>query len=405
MGETKEFEIYAQDDKGRSFHGSLYGESITDIQERLQRLGYYIINIKEKKLLFNWKTLTSKLPTIDDIVVFSRLFATVIKAGLPLIPSLTALEEEIQNLTLKRTIKKVKEDIESGLSLSSALSKHPKIFSGFFVNMVLSGEMGGAIEKVLENLATHLEKEQELKRKVKSTFTYPKIVLFIATVVIAVLMTYVVPVFKEAFEKLNLKLPLITVLLIKISLFVKTYWWIFIGIYLFVIGIPKVLIKYKRLKFIIDWITLNMPVFGNVNKKVIICNFIRTLTSMLESGVPLVQAIRAADGVANNTYISNEVERIYKSIESGGTIADAMRIGKLFPPVVIYMVSAGEASGTLSELLDKCALGLDAEIEHSLKRILVTIEPLLTLLLALIVTFIALSIYLPMFELFTSAKA
>lgn len=403
--QTKEFEIYAQDDKGRSFHGSLYGESVIDIQERLQRLGYFIINIKEKKLIFDWKKLTSKLPTTDDIVVFSRLFATVIKAGLPLLPSLTALEEETQNLILKKTIREIKADVESGLSLSTALSKHPKIFSSFFVNMVMSGEVGGAIDKVLENLAIHLEKEQDLKRKVKSAFTYPKIVLFIASAVIAVLMVYVIPIFKEAFAKLNLKLPLITVLLIKISLFVKTYWWIFVGIYLFYILVPKLLLKSKKLKFIFDWIILNVPIFGTVNKKVIICNFVRTLASMLESGVPLVQALRAADGVANNTYISNEVKRIYKSIESGGTIADAMRIGKLFPPVVIYMVSAGEASGTLSELLNKCALGLDAEIEYSLKRILVTLEPLLTLILALIVTFIALSIYLPMFDLFTSAKA
>jgi type IV pilus assembly protein PilC len=335
----------------------------------------------------------------EELVAFTQQFANVINAGIPLSRSLAALEQQEENKELRSIINQVRLDVEGGMILSEAFRRHPKTFSSFFVSMICAGEQGGGLSNVLNRIAEHLEKEESLKSKIKGVFTYPMVVGIFCILIIAFLVVVVAPVFAKVYSQLRVSLPLPTKLLLAISVFARKYWWI--------AGATTALLYagYRRLKKkaitreFLDWLIMNFPILGKVFRKIAVARFVRAFGDMLACNVPLTDSLDIADKVAGNHEISNVTDKIRASVQTGGTLTSALSRNDIFPPIVVQMAYAGEESGTLGAILGKCAETLEQDIESSTRRMMVLLEPSLTLILAGIVGFIALAIYLPMFDL------
>lgn len=335
----------------------------------------------------------------DDMVAFIQQFASMHEAGIPLLKCLEALAKQTENVKFKKIIKEMILDIEGGSTFSDSLTKHPQVFSPFFVNMVRAGEKAGIIDKILERLAQHIEKMQELKRKVRGAFTYPLMVGVLAFLVMIFLVVVIIPVFQNVYSRLNIDLPLPTLIMIAMSKFLRTSGLVLV---LLSAGIGFLYYRYKDAKIIrrkIDKIKITMPVFGTINRKAAVSKFIRTLGDMLESGVAIAEAIKTAKDVSGNFIIAEVAENIYNSINKGQKLSEVFEEQELIPAAVVQMVSAGEASGSLPEMLRKSAIALDRDLDLTIKRILVMVEPVLTFVMACFVAFIAISIYLPIFDI------
>jgi len=336
--------------------------------------------------------------TQADLVVFSRQFATMMEAGIPLVTVLRALEKQTENLFLKKVINEIRIDIESGISLSESMEKHPKVFSDFFISMVKAGETAGALNKVLERMASHLEKQNDLKRAVRGAFAYPAIVGALALLVGGFLVVVIVPVFKSVYSRLNVELPLPTLVLIGISNFVRGYWWVIL------IAAAGAVFLYKWIgvsfafKTYIDRFKMNMPIFGKLLRKATAARFVRTLGDMMASGVPLLDSLRTADRVASNKVVSNIARGMIDNVQAGGLISDSLQNQDIFSAATTQMIASGEESGRLGFMLEKAADGLDRDVDDTVKRLVVKIEPLMTFFMAVFVGFIAVAIYLPIFD-------
>jgi len=391
------FNYLATDSQNKEIKGSLEASNLLEAKTKLRQSGVYIIRIqKESNLLekFGFEKVKN-----TDLAMFSHQFATMISSGIPLIRALQALAEESTNKKFRTTIDKIRFDVENGVSLSEALLKHPEVFSNFFVTSVKSGEAAGILPAVLNRLASHLEKEEELKRKVSSSFAYPAIVGFVALAVVIFMLIFIVPVFRNVYKALKIGLPGPTVTLIALSNIVIKFWWIIlllIGISIYALRIVK---KNNKYNLIFDRFKLGIPVFGPLNRKVCVSRFVRTLSTMMASGLSLNSSLNIIKDIVGNRVISDSVEAIQKDINQGKQISAALKSQGIFPPIVVQMVSVGEESGNLNALLDKCANFLDEDIDTIIKNLVVKLEPTLTILLAALIGFIALAIYLPMFDL------
>jgi type IV pilus assembly protein PilC len=323
----------------------------------------------------------------------------MIGAGIPLSNSLLALEKQEENKELRKVIGAVRVDVEGGTLFSEAVSKHPKVFSKFFVSMIYAGEQGAGLAKVLLRVADHLEKEESLRARVKGVFTYPIVVGILALLIVIFLIVVVAPVFAEVYRQLRISLPLPTRFLLAISIFLRRYWWVTAGLALALYLSYRRLQKEKIGKELLDWLIMNFPLLGKVIRKVAVARFVRTFADMLACAVPIIEALDITDKVVDHREISKAIGEIKSSVQSGGTLTSALSRGDIFPPVVVQMAYAGEESGSLAEMFKKCADNLDRDVEFSSKRLLAVLEPSLTLILAGVVGFIALAIYLPMFDL------
>lgn len=393
-----QFEFVAKDVFGKNFRGTLFAPSEQTVFFRLQKQGYVVLSVTEKEARFQGSV--HQPVGIDEIVIFSKLFAAVISAGLTPVDAIAALEDQTEHPILRRVLKKVRIEVEQGHSMSTAFSHYPKAFPPLFVNMVQTGEVGGNLAKVMDRLTIYLEKDQEMRRSVRSAFTYPKIVFIFATIGIGYIMGFVVPAFQRIYKQLrNDMLPAPTKMLIFISDQIQTRWWFIIAAAISLVGLYLYFRFSKWGKPKYDRLTLALPVLGRINLRVCVSRMTRTLGSMLSCGVPLLTALDTVRVVIGNTEIENEIDKIIQSVQIGGTISGPVRISGKFPPLVSNMIAAGEQSGRLPELLDKCADALDRELEHYVKRFLFMLEPLLTVMIAVVVGFIAIAVYLPIFNL------
>jgi len=335
----------------------------------------------------------------NEIVAFTQQFANLINAGIPLSKSLLALEKQEENKELRKIISAVRVDVEGGTILSEAFAKHPKVFSKFFVSMAYAGEQGAGLPKVLGRIADHLEKEENLKSKIKGVFTYPIVVGILALLIVTFLIVVVAPVFAHVYQQLRITLPWPTRLLLAISFFARSYWLITAVIIAFLVIYYRRLKKGKIGREMLEWLIRHFPLLGTVTHKVAVARFVRAFGDMLVSKLPLLEALNIADRVVENHEISKVVNNIRHSVQTGGTVTQALSKSEVFPPVVVQMTYAGEEGGKLGEMLEKCADNLDRDVEFSAKRMIAVLEPSLTLILAGVVGFIALAIYLPMFDL------
>lgn len=365
---------------------------------RGQRVQVIKVKAKPKDLLENISFLQPKV-TGKNVAVFTRQFATMIDAGLPLIQGLDILGTQEPNPTLKKAIIKIKGDVESGSTLSNALKKHPKIFNDLYVSLVAAGEMGGMLDTILNRLAIHIEKNEKLKSKVKGALVYPSVVLTISMVVIAVLLIFVIPVFQEMFEGLGGELPALTQLVVDLSEFMQNYIIYILGA---LVALYFAFVKFRATKkgrVIVDKIIIGLPVFGSLIKKSGVANFTRTLGTMTASGVPILDGLGIVAATAGNKVIEKAILDTKVSISEGKTIAEPLAKSGVFPPMVTQMISVGESTGALDTMLEKIADFYEDEVDAAVDAMTALIEPFMMIFLGGTIGTMLAAMYLPIFKM------
>ncbi len=396
------FRYVARDIDGTPYKGTIVANDKKEVRANLRQKGFYVTSIHA---VHEWNQI--KLfnnITNDEVAVFAEQLSVMVEAGLTLPRCLTTLAQQSKNPKFKEVINKIKQDVENGDSFADALAKHPKVFNSLFVNLVKAGEIGGVLSRSLRQISDYLDNERALKHKVKSAITYPKIVAGMSVLVVIFVITFLVPRFMVLYNSIGIQLPLPTRILISISNFFSKYWWALL------IGTGTIVFVYKRFKSskfgkgIIDQIKVYMPVFGELNRKVIVAKFIKVLSALTGSGVPMMQALEVAGQVANNKVMDDVIESVRNNVSEGGGLKEPMQESDIFPPMVVQMVSVGEEVGNLEGSLDKGASYLDREIDTAVKKLIAKIEPATTVAIAVVVGLILMAIYLPMFDVVKIAK-
>ena len=334
-----------------------------------------------------------------EIVVFTRQFATMINAGLPLVQCLEILSSQQQNPAFKKILTQIKSDVEGGSTFADALGKHPKVFDNLFVNLVAAGEIGGVLDTVLLRLAVYMEKNESLKRKVKGAMTYPIIVLCVAFGVVTVLMLFVIPTFKDMFEQFGSALPAPTQMVVSMSAFFRSYWYLmFGGIIAFAVAF-KMIGRNEKGRYQIDRIALKLPIFGPLIRKVAVAKFTRTLGTMISSGVPIMDGLDITSRTAGNVIIENAIKAVRSAISEGQSMAEPLGASGIFPGMVVQMISVGEATGAMDQMLSKIADFYDEEVDAAVEALTSALEPMLMVFLGGVIGFVVVAMYLPIFKL------
>src|ERR1044071_3560185 len=339
-----------------------------------------------------------------DVVIFTRQFATMINAGLPLVQSLTILSAQTENKTLKEITKAVVYDVEAGNTLDDALRKHPKAFSDLYVNMVAAGEAGGILDTILLRLATFLEKNDALVRKVKGAMVYPAVIISVAMIAVAVLLIFVIPTFQGMFASVNMELPLPTRIVIGASHILTRFWYFIIG------GLVLLVFAFRSYygsaggKRNIAGAALRAPIIGGLLRKSAVSRFTRTLSTLISSGVSILDGLEITAKTAGNMVIHNAVMESRASIAGGETIAAPLQKSAVFPPMVISMIAVGEQTGGLDEMLSKIADFYDDEVDAAVSALLSLMEPIMIVVLGVIVGGMVVAMYLPIFDMVNAVQ-
>ncbi|HET7187520.1 MAG TPA: type II secretion system F family protein [Gemmatimonadaceae bacterium] len=371
-------------------------------QLRKQRLN--VVKIDEKKDADKQKQKKAGKISMRDIVIFTRQFSTMINAGLPLVQALDILAKQSENKALKDVTLAVVFDVESGHTVADALRKHPKAFSDLYVNMVAAGEAGGILDTILMRLATFMEKNDALVRKVKGAMIYPGVIMSVAAIAIVVLLIFVIPTFEKMFASVGLALPLPTRVVIGMSKFLQGYWYVCIAA---VYGAFFAFKKYYATndgKLVIDRLMLKAPVLGDVLRKSSVSRFTRTLGTLIGSGVSILEGLEITAKTAGNRVISDAIMESRASIAGGETIAAPLQKSAVFPPMVISMIAVGEQTGGLDEMLSKIADFYDEEVDAAVSGLLSMMEPLMIVFLGVVVGGMVVAMYLPIFDMINAVQ-
>ena len=380
--------------------GEMEAADEVTVRGLLRRQGFKSIEVKVKA-----KDISEYLPFLKgkvkekNVVVFCRVFSTMINAGLPLIQCLDLLAQQEQNKNFAKIIRSIKEDIEGGTSLTNALKKYPQIFDELFVNLIAAGEAGGMLDVILERLSNYMEKALRLKRKVKGAMTYPIAVLVIAVAVVALLLLKVIPVFKKMFEGFGGQLPGPTQFLITASEFTQHYFLYIVALFVVIYIALARFYKTEKGRWMIDSLLLKAPIFGMLLKKVAVSKFSRTLSTMMTSGVPILEGLTIVSKTSGNVVVEKALLKTRQSITEGRSIAEPLAETDLFPPMVIQMISVGEATGALDSMLNKIANFYDEEIDVAVDSMTALLEPVMMVFLGGIVGGMIIAMYLPIFKL------
>ena len=379
---------------------TLEAPSRDDVIAQLRRQRLNVVKIDEA---------TPKKPKrghikMRDIVILTRQFSTMINAGLPLVQAMTILAEQSQNKVLSEIMRKVVFDVESGNTVADALSKHPQAFSNLYVNMVAAGEAGGILDTILMRLATFMEKNDALIRKVKGAMIYPGVIMSVAAIAVTVLLIFVIPVFENLFASAGLALPLPTRIVMGASRFLKGYWYIVLGV------ATAAFFMFKRYhatsdgKLKIDRFMLKVPVLGDVLRKSAVSRFTRTLGTLISSGVSILDGLEITAKTAGNRVVQDAIMESRSSIAGGDTIAQPLKKSGVFPPMVISMISVGEQTGGLDEMLSKIADFYDEEVDAAVSNLLSLLEPVMIVFLGVVVGGMVVSMYLPIFDMINAVQ-
>ena len=399
----KTFEYQARDRKtGSKISGEIEAESESRVQERLREMGYLPVQVKPKgrgglQADIRIPGLTDRVGA-DDLATFSRQFATMIAAGLPLVRSLAILSGQVENKTLAEALVQIRQEIERGQSLSNAMASHKKIFDRLYISMIRSGEVGGVLDKVLLDLATALENAASIRRKIKSAMTYPVAVLILVVLILTAMMLFVIPQFKSIFASLNGTLPLPTQILLDVSNIVVHYFLevvILVGLAIF--GLIR-FIRTPSGRAIKDRIVLKVPIFGKLIHKSAVVRFSRTLASLVRSGVPLLEALDITKGTANNTMFETAIAEMQNGVKQGISLSATMASHSVFPPMVVQMVAVGEETGEVDGMLEKIGQFYAEQVEAMVASLSSLLEPVMIVVLGGVVGSMVISLYLPMFN-------
>jgi type IV pilus assembly protein PilC len=392
--------------EGRSRKGTIEkgeisanNEAAVRLQLRRQQIQALKIQVKPKDILKSLKFPKSRRVKEKELVVFTRQFATMIDAGLPLVQCLEILASQQQNAAFKDILSKVKGDVEAGSTFADALRHHPRVFNDLFCNLVAAGEAGGILDTILNRLAAYIEKTMNLKKKVKGAMVYPSVVLSIALVVVAGLLLFVIPVFQKMFADMGGTLPAFTQFVIYLSEMMRRY-FLFIAGGMVILAVAFVRwYRTEKGRMIVDDLLLKIPVMGPLIKKVAIAKFTRTLGTMLSSGVPIMEGLDIVARTSGNKTIERAILRTKASIGEGKTIAEPLGASKIFPAMVVQMISVGESTGALDSMLSKIADFYDDEVDAAVAALTSLIEPALMVFLGITVGGLVIAMYLPIFQM------
>lgn len=396
-----EFFYEAIDNKGKKIRGNIIAEDELLAISQLKLKGYYVIEIKEKNILnkdINIKVL--KKVSSKDLSLFCRQLATLLQAGLNLLTSIDVVRKQLTNKRLANVVNKLYEDIEKGKTLSESMAEHRDIFPDILINMVEAGEVSGSLDNSFEKMAVHFEKETKLKQKVTNALMYPVIVLVVALIVLNLLLIFVIPTFVGLFNDLGVELPPTTRFILYTSNFVKGNWFLILILIIMIATLIKYYKKTPSGSILFSSLRLKIPVIGNISLNASIARFSRTLSTLIDTGVPLVVAIDTTKKLLGNAYIEGQFKKVAERVKGGEGLSKPIEELGIFPTLVPVMIKTGEESGTLEDMLSKLADYYENEVENSVARLTAIFEPIMIVFLALIVGFMLASIILPMFKLY-----
>lgn len=401
------FVYEALDSQGQEVRGEIEAVSSEEAIVKIRNKSYFPTNVKEKAAkrqrsaggARKKKSFAIGRVNAKQLCTFTRQLSTLQDAGLPIVRSLKILEEQQKPGVLKNQLGEVAEDVEGGSTLSEALGKHPKTFNKLYVNMVRAGEAGGVLDSILERLAAFMEKSQRLKKQVISALIYPAAVITVAGLILAGIMVYIIPKFKEMFADMRIELPGLTLLLITISDWLKNYYYLIPLIPVGIFVLIKVIGANKTRRYIIDKIKLKVPLFGQIISKSTISRFCRTLGTLITSGVPILEALSIVKEATGNAVFENAIGRVHDSIREGENIVGPLAQSKVVDAMVLNMVDVGEETGELDKMLLKIADTYDEDVDALVGGLMSLIEPLLIVFLGGAVGFIVVSLFLPLIAL------
>ena len=398
------FTYDAVDPSGRMVKGKVEADNEQMVLSKLHEQSFHVVSLGESKAGLKMQLAGGKAQKIklQTLVIFSRQFATMIDAGIPIIKCLDILESQTKEDAMKAVINATRKDVKGGLSLTDAISKHPHAFTKLYINMIRAAEIGGILDVILDRLAGFLEKEMEIRGKIKSAMMYPIIVLNFAGVMVIALFMFVLPRFKEIFLSMNVEMPPVTLALFATGDWLQKFWWMVIifGIGAF-LGF-KQYDKTARGHYNIDKAKLKLPIFGDLSLKLSISRFCRTFGTLIASGVPMMRSLEIIGETSGNAVLAEAIANARTSIREGAKISQPLAASGLFPSMVTHMVDVGEETGRLSEMLCKVADFYDDEVDAMVKGLTSLIEPLLIVSMGVLVGFIAISVMSPIFKLVSS---
>jgi type IV pilus assembly protein PilC len=388
------FEWEGKDKNGKVIRGELRTGGEAAVSATLRRQGIRVTKVKKRKLS-GGKSIKQK-----DIAIFTRQLSTMMKAGVPLLQAFDIVARGSTNPKLTRLLNDIRSDVETGTSLSAAFRKHPLYFDALYCNLIEAGEAGGILEQLLDRLAIYQEKTMALKNKIKSALTYPIAVLVVAFIVLCVIMIFVVPAFKDVFKNFGADLPAPTLMVIAMSEFFVSYWWLIFGVlggggYFFFQSWKRS----EKMQKTMDRLLLRIPVFGDLINKSVIARWTRTLSTMFAAGVPLVEALDSVGGASGNAVYAEATEQIQRDVSTGSALTTSMQSTGVFPTMVLQMAAIGEESGSLDHMLGKAAEFYEDEVDEMVKGLSSLMEPFIIVILGVLIGGIVVAMYLPIFKL------
>lgn len=398
------FVYLAKTREGRDVQTSREADSMRSLVSALRQEDLTVISVSE---LARGKPATKRkaivLPAgrikLLDVATFCRQLAAMLEAGLPIVDSVESLSLQTENLNFQKVLNQLKDDIQAGEPFSQALAKHPRVFSPLFVAMVRSGEEGGALSQVLGELSLYLEDQLSLKKKVRSASTYPVFIACFLLIVLGVVVFFLVPKFEDIFSSIGAQLPLPTLMIMKLSRFAIENVLYVIGGIIMLILLVRIWSRTRIGRYFLDSMKLRLPIFGKLFQKVILARFTRSLASLLASGVSIITSLKIVSRVSGNLLYERAIDGVRNGIIEGSSVAQEMSKNSLFPPMLNKMVSAGEESGTISQMLNKTAKFFEEEVDATISGLTSIIEPVLILILGGVVGIVVVSLYLPIFQM------
>jgi general secretion pathway protein F len=400
------YEYTALDGAGKNVNGIIDADSAVVARQKLRGSGIFPVRVKEtsskpKDVPSGSISVSSLFKRIrpGELSATTRQLSILLGAGVTLVGSLDALIFQAANPVLKKIMAQIKESVNEGKSLAFSLSQHPKVFSQIYINMVRAGEASGSLDLVLDRLAEFSERQDALRGRFRAALAYPVFMFFIGSVILFFLITFIVPNITKIFSEMHQTLPLPTLALIGVSSFLKSFWWLVLLVLGGCIMLLKKLIKTPKGNHIWNEIKLRIPILGTINMKMAMARFGRTLGSLLQSGVPLITALQIVRNIVNNTLIAEVIDNAMEDIEAGASLATPLAQSRWFPPIAIQMISVGEQSGELENMLNKIADIYERETESQIMAMTSMLEPVMILVMGVVVGFIVISILLPIFEM------
>jgi len=397
------FKYRVRDRAGKAIAGTIDAANLQIAGDRLYQLGYFPIKIEEEgeTVSFNPSDLWQRFQQVkfEEIIFFSQQLSTLYRAGVPLLTGLMSLAQQIENKKLKTMLEAISRQVEKGSTLFEAMAKYPEVFTPVYVNMIRAGETSGMLGQSLDRFVTLADRELRTRQRVKEATRYPKIVILSLTIASGVLIAFVIPRFAEVFSRFNTPLPLLTRVMIGINNVFHTYWYI---VLVALFGIPFLTRHYIRTpkgKYLWDRFKIRIPVFGPLFLKIALSRFAYIFVMLNRSGIPILQTLAITSSTIDNVILSQSIEEIGRKVREGSSLTDAMSESGRFTPLVIQMLSVGESSGTLDEMLMRVTEYYDIEVENSIKKLSTYVEPILTLFLGVMVLFLALAVFLPWWNL------